>query len=198
MENEFTKVMSERTNEDLIKIVTVEREKYNPTAIEAADLEVEKRKINISEFEKIKEKAIVEKKQKQKVDSNIVGSGVRFLNFLIDTIVWFTLAFIISFLIGFIIQPTDEGIITLIGYIIIFGTFIAYHILMEIRFQKTIGKFVTKTKVVKLNGEKPTDGDITTRTFCRLIPFDRISFLFVKNGIHDFLSKTKVIKENIS
>ena len=198
MENEFTKVMSERTNEDLIKIVTVEREKYNPTAIEAAGLEVEKRKIDISEFEKIKEKAIVEKKQKQKVDSNIVGSGVRFLNFLIDTIVWFTLAFIISFLIGFIIQSKDEGIITLIGYIIIFGTFIAYHTIMEIRFQKTIGKFVTKTKVVKLNGEKPTDRDITTRTFCRLIPFDRISFLFVKNGIHDFLSKTKVIKENIS
>ena len=198
MENEFTKVMSEKTNEDLIKIVTVEREKYNPTAIEAADIEVEKRRIDITEFEKIKEKAIVEQKQKQKVDSNIVGSGIRFLNFLIDSIVWFTLAFIISSLIGFIIQPTDEGMITLIGYLIIFATFIAYYTIMEIRFQKTIGKFVTKTRVVKINGEKPTDKDITTRTFCRLIPFDRISFLFVKNGIHDFLSKTKVIKENIS
>ena len=56
---------------------------------------------------------------------------------------------------------------------------------------------VTKTKVVKMNGEKPTDGDIITRTFCRLIPFDRLSFLFVKNGIHDFLSKTKVVKDNV-
>ena len=37
MENEFAKVMSERTDEDLIKIVTVERENYNSTAIEAAD-----------------------------------------------------------------------------------------------------------------------------------------------------------------
>ena len=38
MENEFAKVMSERTDEELIKIVTVERTSYNPTAIEAADV----------------------------------------------------------------------------------------------------------------------------------------------------------------
>lgn len=48
MENEFKKVMSERTDEELIKIVTIERGKYNPTAIEAADAEVEKRNIDPS------------------------------------------------------------------------------------------------------------------------------------------------------
>ncbi len=37
MENEFEKVMSERTDKELIRIVTVERGSYNPTAIEAAD-----------------------------------------------------------------------------------------------------------------------------------------------------------------
>jgi uncharacterized RDD family membrane protein YckC len=197
MENEFAKVMSERTDQELIKIVTVERGKYNSTAIEAADAEVEKRNIDISEFEKVREKAKSEKEQKEKVDSNVVGSGIRFVNFLIDFFVWLVLAFIIALIIGLFIPPTERGIISLIGYILIFGTFIAYYAIMEIKFQKTIGKFVTKTKVVKMNGEKPTDGDIITRTFCRLIPFDRLSFLFVKNGIHDFLSKTKVIKENI-
>lgn len=197
MENEFVKVMSERTDEELIKIVTVERERYNPTAIEAADAEVEKRNIDTSEFEKIREKATAEKEQKQKVDSNVVGSGIRFVNFLIDFIVWVVLAFIISFIIGLFIPLTTEnqGILTLFVYILFFGSFIAYYAIMEIKFQKTVGKFVTKTKVVKMNGEKPTDGDIITRTFCRLIPFDRISFLFVKNGIHDFLSKTKVVKD---
>ena len=197
MENKFAKVMSERTDEELIKIVTVERGSYNPTAIKAADAEVEKRNIDTSEFEKIREKATAEKEQKEKVDSNVVGSGIRFVNFLIDFIVWLVLAFIISFVIGLFIQPTDQGMISIIGYILIFGTFIAYYAIMEIKFQKTIGKFVTKTKVVKMNGEKPTDGDIITRTFCRLIPFDRLSFLFVKNGIHDFLSKTKVVKDNV-
>jgi uncharacterized RDD family membrane protein YckC len=195
MENEFAKVMSERTDEELIKIVTVERTSYNPTAIEAADAEVEKRNIDTSEFEKIREKATAEKEQKEKVDSNVVGSGIRFVNFLIDFIVWLVLVFIMSFIIGLIVQPTDQGILTLFGYVLIFGTFIGYYAFMEIRFQKTVGKFVTKTKVVKMNGEKPENGDIITRTFCRLIPFDRLSFLFVKNGIHDFLSKTKVVKD---
>ena len=195
MENEFEKVMSERTDEELIKIVTVERGSYNPTAIEAADSEIEKRNIDTSEFEKVREKATIEKEQKQKVDKNVVGSGIRFANFLIDFIVWLILAFIISFIIGLFVQPTDQGIITLFGYVLIFGTFIGYYAIMEIKFQKTVGKFVTKTKVVKMNGEKPENGDIITRTFCRLIPFDRLSFLFVKNGIHDFLSKTKVVKD---
>ncbi|MGY3795712.1 RDD family protein [Aquimarina sp. 433] len=195
MENEFKEVMSQRTNEELIKILTVEIGKYQPIAVEAAELEVKKRNIDTSDFEQIREKAFAEKEQKEKVNSNVVGSEIRFVNFLIDFIVWLVLAFMISSVIGFFIQPTNQGIISLIGYILIFGTFIAYYAIMEIKFQKTIGKFVTKTKVVKINGEKPTDSDIIARTFCRFIPFDRISSLFVKNGIHDYLSKTTVVKD---
>ncbi|PIV94354.1 MAG: hypothetical protein COZ17_02830 [Flavobacteriaceae bacterium CG_4_10_14_3_um_filter_33_47] len=197
MENEFTKVMSERTDQELIKIVTVERERYNPTAIEAADLEIEKRNIDTAEFEKIKEKATVDKEQRQKVDSNVVGSGTRFINFLLDFIIWLVFGSLISFIIGLFVPVTSEnqGILTLLIYLIFFGSFIAYYSIMEIKFQKTVGKFVTKTKVVTMNGEKPENGEIIARTFCRLIPFDRLSFLFVKNGIHDFLSKTKVVKD---
>lgn len=197
MKNEFKEVMSQRTDEELIKIVTVERDGYNPIAIEAADSEIEKRNIDTSDFDKIKKKATVEKEQKQKVDSNLVGSGIRFLNFVIDFFVWLILAFIISFIIDLFVQPNGLGLITLIGYILILGTFIAYYAIMEIKFQKTVGKFVTKTKVVKINGEKPENRDIISRTFCRLIPFDRLSFLFMKNGIHDMLSKTKVVKDKM-
>ena len=192
MENEFAKVMSERTDEELIKIVTVEREGYNPIAIEAADAEVEKRNIDTSEFEKIREKAIIEKEQKQKVDSNTVSSGIRFLNFLIDFIIWLIITAIFTFPLS-----VNDGNQMLLGYVIMFATFIGYYAIMEIKFQKTVGKFITKTKVVKINGEKPENGDILSRTFCRLIPFDRISFVFMKNGIHDMLSKTKVVKDTV-
>ena len=165
---------------------------------EAAESEIEKRNIDENDFEKVKQQATVEKEQKQKVDSNIVGSGIRFLNLIIDSIVWYILIIIVFFIVG-LIFPTyiinNKFIVVVINLILIFGTFFAYHSIMEIKFQKTIGKFLTKTKVVKLNGENPTTGDIINRTFCRLIPFDRISFLFVKNGIHDFLSKTKVVKD---
>lgn len=197
MENEFKEVMSQRTDEELIKIVTTDRGGYNPTAVETAEYEIEKRNIDTGKFEKIKEIAIIDKKQKENVDSNVVGSGIRFLNFIIDFLVWFILVTIISFIIGLFISPIDQGKIKLFGYFLVFGTFIGYYAIMEIKFQKTIGKFLTKTKVVKMNGEKPENGDIIARTFYRLIPFDRISFLFTKNGFHDFLSKTKVVKDII-
>lgn len=200
MENKFRQVMSERTDEELIKIVTVERDRYEPLAVEAAEAEIEKRNIDTTNFEKIREEATAEKEQKEKVDSNVVSSGIRFLNLIIDSIVWYILIIIVFFIIGLMI-PTNTLVsdlfVLVFNLAIIFGVFFAYHSIMEIKFQKTLGKFVTKTKVVKLNGEKPTNEDIITRTFCRLIPFDRISFLFVKNGIHDFLSKTKVVKDKV-
>jgi len=197
MENEFKEVMSKRTDEELIKIVTIQKDDYNPDAVKAAELEIEKRKIDNQYFEETKEKITVEKKQIEKVDTNIVNSGIRFLNFLIDFIVIMILALIISFIIGLLVQPTDPALIQIIGYVLILGTFFGYYGIMEIKFQKTLGKFITKTKVVKMDGEKPENGDIITRTFCRLIPFDQISFLFTKNGFHDLLSKTKVIKDAI-
>ena len=68
-------------------------------------------------------------------------------------------------------------------------------LLWNINFRKLWGNFFTKTKVVNLNGEKPSLNDIIVRSFCRLIPFDRISFLFAKNGFHDGISNTRVIKD---
>ncbi len=50
MKNEFKQVMSERTDEELIKIVTTERDGYNPIAIEAAESEVEKRNIDTTDI----------------------------------------------------------------------------------------------------------------------------------------------------
>lgn len=192
MENEFRDVMSKRSDEELVKIVTVKRSEYNPIAIKAAEMEIESRNIDSSKFEEIKEKATIEKEQKQKIDENTVGSGVRFLNFLIDFIVWLIIAFIFTFPLN-----ANSPNHMLIGYLIMGITFVGYYWIMEVKFQKTVGKFVTKTKVVKMNGKKPEQSDIISRSFCRLIPFDRVSFLFMKNGIHDFLSKTKVVKEEI-
>jgi uncharacterized RDD family membrane protein YckC len=197
MENEFAKVMSERTDEELIIIVTSERDKYNPTAIEAAESEVGKRNIDKTKFENIKEKATTERIVKEKVDSSVVSSGTRFLNFIIDFFAWLIASFILIFIIGFFINSTDGGFLELFVYLLFFVIFFLYHAIMEIKFQKTLGKFITKTKVVKMNGEKPENSDIILRTFCRFLPFDRLSFVFTKNGFHDFLSKTKVIKDTV-
>ena len=195
MEYEFKKVMSQRTDKELIKIVTTERGDYRPEAIEAAESEIEQRKIDVKFFEEIKEKATIEKINKKQVDSNEAGLTSRFLNFLVDSIVWFVLAFISSYIIVPLILLTNERLLGFMVSIWFIAIFIVYYAIMEIKWQKTVGKFVTKTRVVNLNGEIPDKSDIISRTFCRLIPFDRVSFLFAKNGIHDFLSSTKVVNE---
>jgi uncharacterized RDD family membrane protein YckC len=197
VENEYIKVMADRSNEDLIKIVTVDLEKYQPLAIEAAKAEIEKRNIDTTYFEQVKVNAKTEKGKVEKVDANVVGSGLRFINYLIDFFIVMILAFIASIILVLLFQSTDPDLGALIGFVLLIGTFVAYYAIMEIIFQKTIGKFITKTKVVKMNGEKPTEGDILMRTLCRMVPFDHISYLFMKNGFHDILSKTKVVKDTV-
>ena len=197
MENEFSQVMSERTDDELIKIVTAERDKYNPIALEAADAEIEKRNIDTATFETIKELAQIQKVHKQKVDSNAVSSGIRFVNFLADFVIWMFMAVIVIFLVGLIVEPATQGVVSVFGWLFLLLSYLGYYCFMEIKFQKTIGKFITRTKVVRMDGEKPSDSDIIVRTFCRLIPFDRLSFLFAKHGFHDLLSKTTVVKDKM-
>lgn len=197
MENNFTKVMSNKTDEELIKIVTVNRNKYQELAIEAAEKEIDLRKIDSSKVEAITAKVEIEKQIIKKIENNTVGSQIRFVNFVID--------FMVIFILYSLIVPVVETLLPLvnrtelsiyrIGSLVFFVAL--YYIPFEHKTQKTLGKIITKTKVVTFEGNKPELMDIISRTFCRLIPFDRFSFLYSRNGFHDAISRTKVIKDNI-
>ena len=196
MENSFTQRMSNKTDEELIKIVTIDRGKYQELAIEAAEKEIELRNIDKTKYKEVTEKVAVEKQKLETVENNSVSSSIRFVNFLID--------FVVIFIFYGVVVPNFEQFLTLtskaeliiyrIGTLILF--FAIYYIPFEYKYQKTLGKIITKTKVVNFEGEEPELGDIVNRTFCRLIPFDRFSFFFTRNGFHDAISKTKVIKDN--
>ena len=72
-----------------------------------------------------------------------------------------------------------------------------YYGIMEYKYQKTIGKILTKTKVVTKDGTRPRLKNILIRTIVRLIVIvDQISYLFKRDGFHDKLSNTTVIREN--
>lgn len=196
MENNFTKIMSSRTDEELIKIVTVDSGKYQELAVETAKKEIELRNIDETKFKTVSEKVEVQKQKLENVENNSVSSLIRFVNFVID--------FIVIFIFYGMIVPNFEQFLNLtskaeliiyrMGTLVLF--FAIYYIPFEHKYQKTLGKIITKTKVVNLEGEKAELGDIISRTFCRLIPFDRFSFFFTRNGFHDAISKTKVIKDN--
>ncbi len=190
MENRFEKEMSLRTDEELVRITTIEQDNYQPLALDAAKNEMKKRNISDTKVEDIAQGIIEQEQEIIHLNADMVGSGIRFVNFLVDSFIWFVIAFILTFPLS-----TRESGQMLIGYIVSFGTFILYYVFFEVKYQKTPGKMLTKTKVVNMKGEKPTFTDIFVRTLLRLItPFDVVSFLFSKNGLHDRLSNTKVIK----
>ena len=68
-----------------------------------------------------------------------------------------------------------------------------YYFIFELTTGQTIGKMITKTKVVDVkSGNNPDFLKILIRTASRLIPIDFISYLFSSKGIHDILSKTEL------
>jgi uncharacterized RDD family membrane protein YckC len=197
MENNFKDVMSKRTDEELIKIITVDRDNFQPLAVQAAEEEIKIREIESSKIEEIKNILTLQYAKQEQLDSTIVGSGTRFIHFLVDTFAVFVLTFIFILFLGIFFHDSGLDSVPFFGYLILLSSFFSYYILLENKYQKTIGKFITKTKVVTKNGHKAELSDIVIRTVYRLVPFDRMSFLFTPNGFHDYLSKTIVVKEKL-
>ncbi len=130
---------------------------------------------------------------------NLAGQGQRIFNFIIDMVTFFTIWFALTMglmLLGLDQTYTDETgeQLPIVPLIILVPTFWGYYLLTEYKFQRTLGKVLTKTKVVSLTGDKPTLKQIIFRTLSRSIPFEYFSYLATVEGIHDKLSKTRVVK----
>lgn len=187
--------MSKRTDEELIKIVTLDRDGYQSTAIEAAEKEIDRRKIDITKIEELKTVYTELADEQKEIESNKVSSWTRFLHFIIDTVAWLIIATMIGFLLDPLLIGLNQAFLDYLFYLLLAFSFFGYYIFMETKYQKTIAKFITKTKVIMADGKKPDTGDIVRRTIYRLIPFDRVSYFFSSNGFHDNLSSTTVVKE---
>jgi hypothetical protein len=72
--------------------------------------------------------------------------------------------------------------------------YLLYCLLSEAIFRQTLGKMATGSCVASIGGQL-TFGRVLGRTFARLIPFDRFSFLFRANW-HDTTSNTTVVYVN--
>jgi|SRR6218665_637077 len=193
MDDQFTKVMAAKNNQELIQIITVDKNKYQPAAIESAKREIELRNIDAGKIEAITEKITEAKVQSDGLDAVKASTAIRFLNALIDTFLFFFMVIFLISCIGFFqLSGTGNAIAS---WTILLGWFFFYYGFMEFHFQKTFAKMITGTKVLMANGTKPSLNDILMRTVCRLIPFDNLSFLFAKNGFHDKFSNTIVVKE---
>ncbi|MBT1690299.1 RDD family protein [Dawidia soli] len=69
-----------------------------------------------------------------------------------------------------------------------------YYFLFETTLAATPGKLMTESRVVDVDGDRPTPGLIVKRTFARFIPFEPLTY-FVEGLWHDELSYTRVVRE---
>lgn len=58
---------------------------------------------------------------------------------------------------------------------------------------RTLAKFITKTVAVGEDGNRLTARQLLLRNVGRFIPFDNFSYLFMHQGFHDFVGKTRVV-----
>lgn len=138
------------------------------------------------------------------------SKGNRFANYLIDLIA--ILVIIMVLFIGFLFIyyqfATDTTVVDdfldeseevnpFLDRIITGGVLVFFYFLMELLFKgKSLGKLITKTRVVLEDGSNPNYLDFLKRSFCRLIPFEALSFLGSEGrGWHDSISKTYVVDE---
>lgn len=132
----------------------------------------------------------------------LASKGLRFANFIVDYIVQIVIGAGIGFVIGVVSELTGNyGLVDfffnsgrlmefIFGYIIL----LIYYTTMETLTGRSLGKFITKTKVVIYDGSKPTFNEILVRSLCRLIPLEHFSFLGEDGkGWHDSISKTYVV-----
>lgn len=131
------------------------------------------------------------------------SQGERVLHYIIDLVVQYCIIFglgILAAIIAGILQSNAvlnwlDNVGDGVGYLIFFAVSLLYYGIMETCFSRTIAKFITRTIVVMEDGSKPDGMTILKRSFCRLIPFDALSYLCSGRGWHDTIPNVYVVKK---
>ncbi|WP_284460898.1 RDD family protein [Chryseobacterium sp.] len=138
------------------------------------------------------------------VDRNRSQKWTRFANFILDrlviTIAFLALGFIssllyqlanIDFFVNIIYKMSQVN--RFVDILITSVIYFMYSFLIEYFTKgRSIGKYITGSKVICIDGTEPTFNDYLIRNISRIVPFDALSFLG-ENGWHDKWSETRVI-----
>lgn len=135
------------------------------------------------------------------VEDNRASSGARFANYIVDLIVLIIINTILSFAsiliyyytsINFFYFYNNGGLLWefFTGTLV---SFIYYFLWEKYSNGRTVGKYVTNTKAISIDGTDVTTRQVLNRALCRIVPFDALSFLGGGNGWHDSWTDTRVI-----
>lgn len=154
----------------------------------------------------------------QHIDTNILADieqdisferatvGIRFANFLIDTVFYYGIILLVGFALVIILESTggdiensflfreDAGSI-LLQYLVSFVSYLGMFTILEGAAKgKTLGKLITGTRALKIDGGDLTWKDAFMRSLCRFVPFEAFS-TFGGNPWHDRWTDTLVVKD---
>lgn len=141
--------------------------------------------------------------KKVKITPQMYASkGKRFANFIIDYIGQLIIGGAIGIAMAIISEITGDY--EYVAWIDTMGTLgeyalgivilIVYYMFFETITGRTLGKYITNTKVLTEDGQKPEADKILYRTLSRMIPFEAFSFLGDEGrGWHDSIAKTVVV-----
>jgi uncharacterized RDD family membrane protein YckC len=120
------------------------------------------------------------------------GIGTRAINFLIDTLIVFLIAFIAFkvykwYVLYYHIAYYNFG--WFFG-----GSILVYYSIFEGFFARTPGKWFSQCKVVNKDGSRPNIISVLIRSLIRLTIIDMFFIPFLNKTLHDYLSKTEVVQ----
>ena len=134
--------------------------------------------------------------------------GKRFLNYLIDVIVFGVLIFIALMviatfnpqLIETLIKKNETGDLSFVQQLLIQVIYGTYMFIVEALFKgKSLGKLITGTRAVKQDGSPLMLREAQLRGLCRMVPFNAFSALGNPSfPWHDRWTRTYVIDEKLS
>ncbi len=123
---------------------------------------------------------------------NKAGFGTRVLNFIVDTLIIFGIAYGLYNWWIFYVMYWEYTFIPF--YAFFFGLIFIYYVFFEGIFKRSPGKWLSISKVVNKNGTGPNFLQIIIRSLIRITIIDCFFIPFLDKPLHDYLSRTEVVE----
>ena|SRR5438552_7282285 len=123
---------------------------------------------------------------------NRAGFGTRVLNFIVDTLVIFSISYGISSWWDF--QVMYWHYTSMPFYIFFWAVMFIYYTIFEAIFSRSPAKWLSISKVANKSGKKPAFWQVLVRSLVRLTIIDCFFIPFLDKPLHDYLSKTEVVE----
>ncbi len=131
-----------------------------------------------------------------------IAQGPRFGHFIVDSIAFQLAIYLVSYLVDILLASTKFSVplnltVDLFGSVVLLLLYPGLYAASEYLWQKTPGKFLTRTVVIDEYGNRPALRAIIFRSLLRLVPFEAFSCLndHYSHGWHDRWATTWVVPE---